>query len=71
MKLIMRREDGTEIEVKAINCITEGDIVILADQMLEREYMEYLELYYSHKFNRKVIIVDGFAKKIIAIPPLK
>lgn len=71
MKIILRNNNGAEIEVEKINCLSEGDLILKSRMRIHDEQKRKIEDYYTEKFNRRVIVLDGMIDEIFTIPPLK
>lgn len=66
MKII--DDNGKEFEITEISKVVgNGDIVLISNSCLRKEYTEELEKYYSRKFGRKVIFLDAHVSRVLQI----
>ena len=68
MKLFLEDEFGNKAEIREVKGIGEGDLIILLDCHCREKDIEVLEKYFSEKFERKVIVLDGRVAEIMTVP---
>jgi hypothetical protein len=69
MKLILRKDDNTEVELKEVQSIGKDSeiLVIKVHYTYKPEDVEVLERNLSEKFGKKVIVLDGKFGEIIGV----
>lgn len=71
MKLFYENENGEHIELREVQSIGEGDIVIRLNIVMNKRDIERMEQELGKKFDRKVILLDAIFGDVITVPPKK
>lgn len=71
MKLFCKDENGNIIELKQVQSIGEGDIIIKLNVPMRTDDIKEMEKELTKKFDRKVIILDVIFGDICVVPPKK
>ena len=69
MKLYLEDDSGNQKEIKEVNGIGEGDIIIRLSFAVRESDIRRMEESLSKKFDRKVIVLDCSVAEILTVPP--
>ena len=69
MKLYCEDHSGELIELKQVQCIGEGDVIVRVEIMLYKEKIEEMECELRKKLRRRVTILDARYGEILLLPP--
>lgn len=69
MNLYLEDELGNRTQVREVGSVGEGDLIIFLHSSYRAKDIEDMEKYFSEKFERKVIVLDGRVAEIMTVPP--
>ena len=69
MNLYLEDEVGNRTQVREVGSVGEGDLIIFLHSSYRAKDIEDMEKYFSEKFERKVIVLDGRVAEIMTVPP--
>lgn len=69
MRVYIEDDKGNKIECERVDCIGEGDIVIISEILLNESHLRKLEMKLTDRLDRKVIILQPYFKDIRVLPP--